>query len=41
MSKIESPFVSYQMVEGAGHSLQRERPDIVVNTAIDLIRPTV
>lgn len=41
MGEIGNPFVAYQMVDGAGHSLQRERPDIIVNAAIDLIRPSV
>ncbi len=38
MGEIGNPLVRYQMVDGAGHSLQRERPEIIVNTAIDLSR---
>ena len=41
MGEIGNPLVSYQMVDGAGHSLQRERPDIIVDAAIALMRPPV
>lgn len=34
---VANPRVTYEMVAGAGHSLQRERPDVVIEAARSLL----
>ncbi len=37
LDRIDNPMISHVQIDGAGHSIQRERADLVIEHALDLL----